>query len=123
MTKKAAGGDKQKKARQEYNVSPAEFVKVWQSSETTQEVSDRLGMPKPIVLARASSYRKDGIKLKKLRRDRKNALDIDGLNRLIEEMGERPVTGRKKRADAPAQASHEEVVREVSRLIEERRKA
>lgn len=74
-----------KQERTVYNVSPADFVVAWESSETVSEVSDRLGMPKPIVLARASGYRKDGVRLKKLRRESKKALDIDELNRLVEE--------------------------------------
>jgi hypothetical protein len=75
-----------KASRTEYNVSPEEFVRAWQTSETAQEVADKLKMPKPIVLARASGYRKDGIHLKKMKRGPKRALDVDALNRLIEQL-------------------------------------
>jgi hypothetical protein len=49
----------------------------WQSSETAQEVADKLKpMPLPIVLARASSYRKDGIHLKKLKKKPRRGLNV-----------------------------------------------
>jgi hypothetical protein len=72
--------------RTSYAVSPEQFVRTWQTSQTAQEVADKLGMPKPIVLARASGYRKEGIKLKKLRRESRRGLDVDALNRLIAEI-------------------------------------
>ncbi len=43
-------------------------------------------MPKAIVHARASSYRSLGIKLKKMPRKWKKQLDVDALNRLVEEL-------------------------------------
>jgi hypothetical protein len=43
--------------RTEYHISAEAFVKAWQSSETATEVAEKLGMPKPIVLARAVTYR------------------------------------------------------------------
>src|SRR5205807_5198562 len=61
--------------RTQYDVTAEQFVRAWQTSETAQEVADRLKMPKPIVLARASAYRKDGVKLKKLKRTSSRALD------------------------------------------------
>jgi hypothetical protein len=69
-----------------YDVSPEDFVRAWQSSSTTQEVSEKLGMPIPIAVARASAYRKGGVDLKKLSKKASRVLDVEGLNRLIEEM-------------------------------------
>lgn len=83
-----AMSEAKKQPRTEYNVTPEQFITTWQTSETAQEVADKLGMPKAIVLARASSYRSDGIKLKKMKRDSKKALDVDALNRLIEKLNE-----------------------------------
>lgn len=79
-------GAKEVKTRTAYNVTPQQFITAWETSNTAQEVADKLGMPKLIVLARASSYRQDGIHLKKMRRDHKRALDVDALNRLIEQL-------------------------------------
>lgn len=58
---------------EKYNVSAERFIEVWQTSESAQEVADKLGMPKPIVLARASNYRSDGIPLKSMRKGPKAA--------------------------------------------------
>src|SRR5436309_1183872 len=71
-------------AKKQYNVTPEQFVQAWQTSESAQEVADRLGMPKAIVLARASTYRQQGINLKKMKKKHKRALDVPALNRLIE---------------------------------------
>jgi hypothetical protein len=43
-------------------------------------------MPKPIAHARASNYRQLGIKLKKMPRTPKHKLDVEHLNRLIDEI-------------------------------------
>lgn len=72
-----------KVARKEYNVTPEQFVMAWEASASAQECADKLKMPKPIVLARASSYRKDGINLKKMKRG-VNGLNIGQLNDLID---------------------------------------
>jgi hypothetical protein len=83
MGRKTESGDQNGKTQ--YGVTPQRFVKVWQTSSTAEEVARRLNMPKSIVHARASNYRQQGIKLKKLARSSKG-LDVDGLNRLIEEI-------------------------------------
>jgi hypothetical protein len=76
--------------RKKYDVPPDRFVEVWEKSRTSDEAAQELGMPKSILHARASGYRAQGIKLKKMRRCRKR-LDVDGLNRLVERIrGERP---------------------------------
>lgn len=77
--------------RKEYDVSPEKFIEVWQTSSSADEVSRKLGMPKPIVHARASSYRQNGIKLKKMPRSSSRSLDVDALNRLIEEIEDKRV--------------------------------
>ena len=69
-----------------YNVTPAEFVKAWQESQTADEAAKKLSMPKPTVLARVSEYRSMGIKLKPMRRAQKDRLNVDELNRLIGEL-------------------------------------
>lgn len=69
-----------------YDVSPEEFIRVWQTSNSTDEVSEALKMPKPIVLARVSGYRNKGIKLKEMPRAGSNKLDVEKLNRLIDEL-------------------------------------
>jgi len=68
----------------QYNVKANEFVWAWQTSETAAEVAERLGMPRPIVYARASSYRKRGVRLKKLKRSSPRGLNTDALNRLAD---------------------------------------
>jgi hypothetical protein len=55
-------------ARKQYNVSSQEFVKVWQECRTADEVAERTGLPKGLVYARASAYRKRGVRLKRLER-------------------------------------------------------
>jgi transcription elongation factor Elf1 len=57
-------------------------------------VADKLKMPKDIVLARASTYRGAGIRLKKMPRHSNKALDVQALNNLIDnldrKMGKEP---------------------------------
>lgn len=74
---------KQKRNRNSYRVSPADFVKVWQESGSAQEVADKLGVPKHIVLARSAQYRKNNIPLKKMPRINPRKLDVDALTRII----------------------------------------
>jgi hypothetical protein len=81
MAKKATG-------RKDYGVTPEQFIRAWEKARSAQEVADELGMPKAIVLARASTYRADGIKLKKMKRGNRKSLDIKGLNKLIEDLRE-----------------------------------
>jgi hypothetical protein len=73
----------------DYGVDPKAFIEAWEASRTPQEVADKLKMPKAIVLARASNYRQAGVKLKKLQRRSKRAIDVEGLNRLIEDLRKR----------------------------------
>jgi hypothetical protein len=70
------------KPRTNYDVSPKRFIEVWQAASSAEEAANTLGMPKPIVHARVSTYRKQGINLKKMKRASKK-LDVEGLNELI----------------------------------------
>jgi transposase len=74
------------KGRQEYNVSAEKFVETWQTSESAQEVADKLGMPKAVVHARVSNYREAGIKLKKMVRKSPRAMNVEALNKLCEQL-------------------------------------
>ena len=71
------------KVRHKYNVKPYDFVVAWNSSKTTAEVSAKLNMPKNIVLARAANYRKVGVNLKTLERSRSNRINVEELNKII----------------------------------------
>ena len=88
---------KTRQGRTEYDVSPEKFIRVWQQSTSVDDVAAKLGMPKPIVLARKSNYTALGIKLKKMpRKSRERGLDVNGLNAMIEEMdrsGKNPTEG------------------------------
>jgi len=82
MAEKPSGG------RTEYDVSPESFIRAWQASQSVDEVAATLKMPKPIVLARKSNYKKAGIKLKSMpRKSTDRRLDVDKLNALIDELG------------------------------------
>jgi hypothetical protein len=78
--------------RKKYGVTPAEFIVAYSTSETAQEVSEKLKMPVPIVVARAATYRKNGVRLKKLRRRISRRVDVAELNSLIDRLarGETP---------------------------------
>lgn len=84
------------------DTGPERFIEVWQTSDSVQEVSDRLKMPKPIVLARASNYRAAGVNLKDMKRAAKKALDVAGLNKLIADLAAK---GNPKVEQSPPQAS------------------
>ena len=70
-------------------VSAEDFVNIWQTSESREEVVDRLGQQMSTVIARSNNLRKAGVNLKKIAptgaRGRK-VLDVDGLNALIEQI-------------------------------------
>lgn len=66
-----------------YDVSAEMFIKTWAESSSIEEVSEKLGMPKAIVSARASGYRAVGIPLKRMKRIRQG-LDVEALKQLLE---------------------------------------
>ena len=72
--------------KKDYKVSAEEFVRVWQESASADEVANRLNMPKPIIFARASGYRQSGVNLKKMPRHKNKALDVEALNKIIDEI-------------------------------------
>lgn len=79
-----------------YQISCAEFCMAWETSETIDEVAQKLkkiardkqapAMDKRIILSRASAYRKGGIKLKKLKRRHGKPNDIALINKMIEQI-------------------------------------
>jgi len=71
------------KDRKGYDVTPEQFIEIWQASESAQEAADKLKMPKGIALARASAYRNLGIRLKKMEKKGRTKLDVKSLNDLI----------------------------------------
>ena len=73
------------KKRNEYSVTPEEFVVAWNSSETAEEAAGKLAMPKAIAQARATTYRRMGIPLKKMDRRPKTSLNLELLNKLANE--------------------------------------
>lgn len=74
------------RSRTDYQVSLEKFCLTWNSSKTASEVSEKLGMPKDIVLARASTYRRMGIKLNKLHRESPKATDVNRVNLMLAEL-------------------------------------
>ena len=72
--------------RTEYGVAPEAFVTAWQQSATAAEAAERLSMPRAIACARASVYRRAGVRLKMMPRVRKGRkpIDVETLNRLVE---------------------------------------
>jgi hypothetical protein len=76
-------------AKTNYNVDAVQFVRIWTECKTATEVAERLGVPRPIVLARASKYRKAGVKLKKLEREVRSSFDVEKLNQIVEQAAQR----------------------------------
>lgn len=83
-----------------YNISPEEFVRAYETSESYEEVQEKTGMPYEVIVTRAHEYRKKGAKLKKLGRRGRKGLDVEALNQLIEEIArekeKKTSEGRKK---------------------------
>ena len=78
--------DQPMRRKRDYHIDQKQFCAAWQSSESPEECARKLGMPKPIVIARAAAYRHAGVALKKMTRKPKNLLDVEGLNRFLKEM-------------------------------------
>lgn len=68
-----------------YGVSAETFLRVYQAASSPQEVADLLGMPRPIIAARASAYRRKGLQVKRFPRGSK-ALDLEALSKLLEQI-------------------------------------
>ncbi len=82
-----------------YDVGVETFVLAWTRSETAEEVSVKLKMPKGIVHARASMYRALGIQLKKMPKRPKTKIDAAKMNLLIQEA--EAAEKAKKKDDVP----------------------
>lgn len=110
MKKKPAG-------RTDYNVGPEDFIVVWESSDTAEEVETKTGIPKAICQARASGYRKLGIPLKKMKRNFKKGLKTDFLVQLVKEVRSRaegaPVAAKNDRTDI--QKAVDEALKKMSK--------
>ena len=65
-------------------VTPEEFIKVWQTSKTLDEVAERTGIEKNAAAAKASGYRKKRVPLKRF----KEPLDWERLAELAKEIKE-----------------------------------
>jgi hypothetical protein len=72
-----------------YAVSPEKFIEVWELAESAEEVAAKLQMPKPIVHARATNYRRAGVRLKSMPRRNRKSLNVESLNILIDKLAEK----------------------------------
>ena len=68
-------------------VGSFDFVKTWQSSESRQEVADKLGVTYGSVASREKTLRKAGVNIKTMERQQRGTkIDADALNALIAEV-------------------------------------
>ena len=68
-------------------VAAVDFVKTWQSSESRQEVADKLGVTYGSVASREKTLRKAGVNIKTMERQQRCIkIDSDSLNALISEV-------------------------------------
>lgn len=118
--------------RSENGIDRDTFVVTWESSESTDECLEKLAaisreggfepMTKPVMLARASGYRSDGIKIKKYKPGRK-PVNTDEAVASINEVLARLRASRPTQADAPREASKvdpalvDAVIREIARRL------
>src|SRR5579872_6842167 len=84
---------KSNRKRVTYNVSPEDFVKAWQLSNSAAEAAEKLKMPKNAVLSRVASYRKKGVVLKVMSKENPNKLNIEKLNTMSRAALEAEVDG------------------------------
>ncbi len=76
------------------SVPVSEFVTVYMTSDTMQQVIDATGLTKGSIQSKASHLRKKGVKLpKKFNSGRVTmSIDVDALNKIIEQNGTKPST-------------------------------
>ena len=68
-------------------VAAVYFVTTWQSSESRQEVADKLGVTYGSVASREKTLRKAGVNIKTMERQQRGIkIDADALNALISEV-------------------------------------
>lgn len=109
--------------RSEYGVDRRTFIIAWESSDTTDEVYEKLAaasralslepMPLPIILARAAGYRRSGLDLKKFKPGRRpDAEDLKSAQELLADI-------RAKQAPTPKvdKALVDAVVEELIRRL------
>jgi hypothetical protein len=71
-----------------YKFSPEDFVRAWETSSSTKEVSNKLSaicgrdVPVHLISARASKYRARGVRLKYMKGGRES-LDVELLNQVM----------------------------------------
>jgi hypothetical protein len=67
------------------SVTREEFVRIYQSSASTREAAERLGIKPAAVFSRAKKYRDKGVRLKQMPGLRgSRTIDVDSLNALID---------------------------------------
>jgi hypothetical protein len=82
-------------------VSPEEFVRVYQTSESIQEVADKTGMTVMAVHSRLAHYRKEyKVPLKKMAGQR-SKVDAEGLRNLCAELQAPAANGEAHAAEKP----------------------
>jgi hypothetical protein len=106
-----------RQTRTEYAVSPEDFIRAWQLATSAEEVAAKLKMPKGIVHARASTYRRAGVKLKSMPRTVARTLDVDKLNQLVTELG----GGDEHESGGSAPPTTADIVRKLRRPAKVRR--
>jgi len=77
---------RKKGKRKDYGVSDEKFILIWQTSSSIDEVAQKTGMPAAICHARASFYRRKQVKLKAMPRKSTRGLDVEKMNRIIEQI-------------------------------------
>lgn len=90
---KTGPGAGKKFKKTDYGIDAETFVSAWERSGSMDEVFEALklisekegkpAMPKPIIVARASEYRKLKIPLKIMPRVKENAVDVKRLTALV----------------------------------------
>lgn len=93
------------------DVTPEEFVTVWQTSVSVDEVCRRTGLNKNAAAARACKYRKAGVPLKDMKKAR-SSLDIDQLKRLVQRLNRE----KNIRTPPPSRRNDDEPLDEDSRM-------
>jgi hypothetical protein len=82
-------------------VSPEEFVRVYQTSESIQEVADKTGMTVMAVHSRSAHYRREyGVPLKKMAGQR-SKVDAEALRNLCAELQAPAANGEAHAAERP----------------------
>lgn len=108
---------KKSKSQKTYHVTAEDFVIAWNTSTSAKEVAEKVGMPIPIVHARASKYRKAGVRLRDHKVQSGRSLNVAKLNALIDELEvDRKSEGTK------LNASDEEVVDAIVKKVLKRLK-